>query len=98
MRRVEAIEARKRQWQFHQVLSRQFKRALVRMIGGAFGIGVACQVAFDMATEDMGDRMIRQKINYASGTPMVGPCILESQSAWDQKIDRKEKCCAFIVR
>ncbi len=86
MRRVEAIEARKRRWQFHQVLSRQFKRSLVRMIGGAFGIGVACQVAFDMATEDVGDRTIRYKINHASSAPLICPCILEGQSAWDQKI------------
>jgi len=56
------------------------------MIGGAFGIGVACQVAFDMATEDMGDRTTRQKINYASGAPLVGRCILERQSAWHQKV------------
>ena len=56
------------------------------MIGGAFGIGVAGQVAFDMATEDMGDRTIRQKINYASGALLIDCFILEGQSAWHQKI------------
>jgi len=86
MRRVKAIKAGKGGWQFHQVFSRQFKGALVRMIGGAFGIGVAGQVAFDMATEDMGDRTIRQKINYASGALLIDCFILEGQSAWHQKI------------
>ena len=56
------------------------------MIGGAFGICVAGQVALDMATEDMGNGTIRQKINYASCAPLVGCCILEGQSAWHQKI------------
>jgi len=56
------------------------------MIGGAFSIGVAGQVTFDMATKDMGDRVIRQKINEASGALLIGCCILEGQSAWHQKI------------
>ena len=56
------------------------------MICGSFCIGVACRVAFDVPTEDMGDRTIRQKINYASGAPLVGRRVLESQSAWHQKI------------
>ncbi len=50
------------------------------MIGGAFRISVTCQVAFDMATEDMGDGTIRQKINYASGALLVGCCILEGSN------------------
>ncbi len=56
------------------------------MIGSAFGIGVAGQVAFDMATEDMGDRTMRQNINYASGALLIGCGILEGQSARHQKI------------
>ena len=51
------------------------------MRGAVFGIGAACQVAFDMATEDMGNRTIRQKINYASCAPLGGRCILEGQVA-----------------
>ena len=76
MRHVEAIEAGRGGWQFHQVFSRQLKGALVRMIGDAFGVGVACQVAFDMATEDMRDRTVRQRMNYASGAS-DRCCILE---------------------
>jgi hypothetical protein len=56
------------------------------MIGDAFDISVACQVAFDMATEDMGNRTVRQKINHASGASLVRRCILEGQSSWHQKI------------
>jgi len=56
------------------------------MIGGAFSVGVACLVAFDMATKDMGEGTIRQKINDASGALLIGGCIPEGQSAWHQKI------------